>query len=57
MAASLFIMKEKMDLILKGYLFSILNIAFTLNGFPVIGISLGLIAVVYFIKALTIRGK
>jgi hypothetical protein len=48
-------MKKKLDYTLKGYIFCLLNIALTLNGHPGLGIFSGVIAVVFFIKALLIK--
>jgi hypothetical protein len=50
-------MKQKLDYTLKGYIFTLLNIALTLNGHPIMGILSGVIAVVLFLKALSIRGE
>lgn len=48
-------LEKKLDLTLKGYIFCILNIALTINEYPILGIISGLIAVCFFVKALRIK--
>jgi hypothetical protein len=50
-------LRKKLDYTLKGYIFTLLNIALTLNGSPILGIVSGGIALVLFIKALRIKGE
>lgn len=47
--------EKKLNLTIKGYLLSLINILMTLNGYPILGIVFGLFAVACFIKALRIR--
>lgn len=48
-------MEQKMDLTLKGYLLSLINVFLTLHGFPILGIIFGSVAVLFFVKALRIK--
>lgn len=48
---------KKLDYTVKGYIFTLLNIALTLNGSPMLGILSGLVAMVLFIKALMVKEK
>jgi len=51
------VMKEKLELTVLGYLFCLLNVYTTLNGYPSVGVAFGLVACAFFIKALSIRKK
>jgi hypothetical protein len=48
-------LQKKLHLTLMGYLFCFTNIYFTLNGYNLLGISFGIVAIILFIKALRIK--
>jgi hypothetical protein len=48
-------MKEKLEYTLIGCGFSLLNCYMTQNSYPIVGIGFGLVAVVFFVKALRIK--
>jgi hypothetical protein len=48
---------KKFELTLKGFVFSLSNIIANYLNYPTVGIVLGLIACVFFIKALLIRNE
>lgn len=48
-------MSKKLELSVIGYTFSLLNVYMTLNGYPIVGIGFGLVAVVFFVKALRMK--
>jgi len=47
--------KQKLELTVIGYLFTLLNVLMTVRGFPIVGIGFGITACVFFIRALRIR--
>ena len=49
--------KEKLELTAIGYLFSLGNIYLTLNNKPLPGIAFGVVACIFFIRALRIKGN
>ncbi len=48
-------MKQKLELTLIGYFFSLLNIFMTLKNLPIVGIGFGFVALYFFIKALLLK--
>ena len=50
-------LREKMELTAIGYLFSALNIYLTLNNKPLPGIAFGVVACIFFVKALRLKGQ
>lgn len=48
-------LKRKLELTFVGYLFVLLNIASTLHNFPIVGIFFGLVAIVFFVRALLLK--
>jgi hypothetical protein len=48
-------LSKKLELTAVGYLFTALNLFMTLQGFPIVGIGFGFVAVFFFIKALLIK--
>jgi hypothetical protein len=48
--------QKKLELTVIGYLFTLLNVFMTVRGFSIVGIAFGLVACMFFIKALRIKG-
>jgi hypothetical protein len=48
-------MKKKVDYMLKGFILTFINLGLTLNGYSVLGVLFGVVAVIYFLKALRIN--
>lgn len=47
--------EKKLNLSIKGYLLSLINVLMTLNGYPILGIFFGLFAISFFIQALRVK--
>ena len=48
-------LKEKMELTLIGYGFTGLNLYATYVGYAIVGVAFGIVALIFFIRALRIR--
>lgn len=51
------ILKRKLELTFIGYLFTMLNLAMTVNNYPIMGIFFGGVSVIFFIKALMLKNE
>ncbi len=50
-----YMFEKKMELTLKGYALSIINLILTVSGYPVLGIFFGLFAASFFIRSLLLK--
>ena len=48
-------LSRKLELTGIGYFFTAANLFMTMQGFPIVGVGFGLVAVYFFIKALLIK--